>query len=473
MRHLHRPSTFSLKGLLQSLALVCLAAWWMSACTPRDEEFTPDAGALLQFEADTVTFDTIFTEASSVTKRLKVYNRSKNAVRISEIKVGQLSASPFQVIVNGQAGPQLQNIEVRGGDSLLVLVTANLKSTSAQGPFLVNESLLFLTNGNQQEVKLVAYGQNATYYRNATAGCAEVWTAAKAHVIYDSVTVPVGCTLTIAKGAQVYLHNKAKLKVLGMLRVEGEPEQRVVFQQVRQEERYRNAPGQWHGLEFAGASQNNQIRYAEIKNAMTGVYLKAEGNNVPQVTLRQVFVKNMLQHGVLSHGGNVRLENTLIANCAEYALAGLGGGRYEVVYSTLANYSYDFLRVTPSFLFQEKLETGGKLVREAKYVVEVVNSILWGRQEEELKFDDAKLGSTRTVRYSFLKTKAYQTEFTGNGNQINVDPKFRDDPKLDFQIIKLSPANKAATPLAGITVDYENKARDAATPDVGAIEVHD
>ncbi|WP_460893676.1 hypothetical protein [Rufibacter soli] len=473
MRHPRLLPFFSLKALLQSLALVCLVGWGPGACTPRDEEFTPDASALLQFEADTVTFDTIFTEASSVTKRLKVYNRSKNAVRISEIKVGQLGASPFQVIVNGQPGPQLQNVELRGGDSLLVLVTATLKPTSAEGPFLVNESLLFLTNGNQQEVKLLAYGQNATYYRSATAGCAEVWTAAKAHVIYDSVTVPAGCTLTIEKGAQVFLHSKAKLKVMGTLHVTGEPEKRVVFQQVRQEERYRNAPGQWQGLEFISGSQNNQIRYAEIKNAMTGVYLKAQGNNVPQVTLKNVFVKNMLQHGVLSHGGNVRLENTIIANCAEYALAGLGGGRYEVIYSTLANYSYDFIRASPSFLFQEKLEADSKLVREAKYVVEVVNSILWGRQEEELQFGAMILGSSRTARYSFLRTKAYQTEFSGNGNQINVDPKFRDDPKLDFQIIKLSPANKAATPIAGITVDYENKARDAATPDVGAIEVHD
>ncbi|WP_210489745.1 hypothetical protein [Rufibacter aurantiacus] len=457
---------------LQSLALVCLMGWWMSACTPRDEEITADAGALLRLEADTVLFDTVFTEVGSVTRRLKVYNPNKNAVRISEIKVGGLATSPYQIFVNGRPGPQLQDVELRGEDSLLVLVQATINPNAQEQPFLVNDSLLFLTNGNQQKVKLVAYGQNATYYRhNYNTAPAEVWSAAKAHVIYDSVTVPAGQTLTIQKGSQIHLHRNAKIKVLGTLKVEGEPQKRVVFQQVRLEEQYRNAPGQWRGLEFHPSSQGNEINFAELKNAVTGLYLKAEGNQVPQVTLRNSFLKNMLEIGVLSHGGEVRLENSIITNCAEYAVAGLGGGRYDIIFSTLANYANDFVRFGPSFTFQEKYEVEGKLIREGSYVVNVVNSILWGRQEEELQFGNMGSGSSRTIRNSFLKTQAYKTEFDKNANQLNVDPQFRDAPKFDFQIIKLSPANAAGTPVPGITVDYENKPRDAQKPDAGALEV--
>ncbi|KAA3440485.1 hypothetical protein [Rufibacter hautae] len=444
---------------LQSLALVCVVGWWMSACTPRDEEITADAGALLRLEADTVLFDTVFTEVGSVTRRLKVYNPNKNAVRISEIKVGGLAGSPFQVFVNGRPGPQLQDVELRGEDSLLVLVKATINPNVQEQPFLVNDSILFLTNGNQQKVKLVAYGQNATYYRqNYLTVPAEVWTSAKAHIIYDSVTVPAGQTLTIQKGSQVHLHRKAKIKVLGTLKVEGEHEKRVVFQQVRLEEQYRNAPGQWQGLEFLAASQGNDLRFVEIKNAVNGVYLKAEANKVPQVTLRNAFLKNMLQNGVQSIGGHVRLENSIIANCAEYAFMGLGG-RYEIIFSTVANYANDFVRFMPSISF------------DGEYVLSVVNSILWGRQEEELQFGALTGTASRTIRNSFLKTKAYQTEFGKDGNQLNVDPQFRDAPKLDFQIIKLSPANAAGTPVPGITTDYENKPRDPQKPDAGALEV--
>ncbi|WP_181307354.1 hypothetical protein [Rufibacter sp. XAAS-G3-1] len=463
MSHFFPPASW--RFWLKSLLLLCATGWWMSACTPREEEITPDASALLRLEADTVWFDTVFTEVGSVTKRLKVYNPHKNAVRISEIKVGGLGASPFQVFVNGVPGPMLENVELRGKDSLLILVKASIHPNAQEQPFLVNDSILFLTNGNRQKVKLLAYGQNATYYRhNYTTAPAEVWTAAKAHVIYDSVTVPAGQTLTIQKGSQIHLHRNAKIKVLGTLKVEGEHEKRVVFQQVRREEQYRNAPGQWQGLEFLPGSQNNELNYTELKNAVTGIYLRAEGTNVPQVTLRNAFLKNMLQNGVLSHGGNVRLENSIIANCGQYSFAGIGGGVYAIYFSTLANYSNDFVRNSPSILFEEGAQA---------YQAKIINSILWGRQEEELQLEPLALGSTAEIRNSFVRTKKYAAQLgeAALQNKINVDPLFRDGPMFDFQLIKLSPANAAGVPVPGITVDYENKPRDAQKPDAGALEV--
>ncbi|MGV3539723.1 MAG: hypothetical protein ACO1OQ_07930 [Rufibacter sp.] len=463
----------SLKAVLQSLVLVCAIALGIGACTPTDEEITPDASALLRFEADSVVFDTVFTQVGTITKRLKVYNTHKNALRISEIKLGK-AASPFQVIVNGMQGTQFQNLEVRGGDSLLVLVKATIDPDAQDQPFLVEDDLQFLTNGNQQQVKLVAYGQNANFYRNNyQTGCAEIWSGKKAFVIYDSVTVPAGCTLTIEKGVQVYLQNKAKLKVLGTLRVEGEHEERVRFQQIRQEEQYRNAPGQWQGLEFSAGSRNNVLRYVEIKNAVTGILLKAEGNSTPQVTLENAFLKNMLQAGVFSVGGQVRMENSVITNCGEVAFAGVGGGQYELLFSTIANYSPEFVRYTPSVIFLEKYEVLGKVLREGPSQTEVVNTIIWGRLDDELQISPLGAGSSRNIQHSFIKTQTHKAELeaTGLANKINVDPKFVDPDVFNFQLIKLSPANKMGIPVPGVTKDYENKERHATTPDVGAFEV--
>ncbi|MBA9075869.1 hypothetical protein [Rufibacter quisquiliarum] len=468
--HLIRRSR---NALLPSLALLCVLVWW-SACTPQEEEFTPDAGALLRFEADSVVFDTVFTEVGSITKRLKVYNPHKKAVRISEIKVGGLGNSPFQVLVNGRQGPQLHGVELLGGDSLLVLVKAAINPHADDTPFLVNDSILFLTNGNEQKVKLVAYGQNATYFRrNYQTACAETWAGKKAFVIYDSVTVPAGCTLTIEKGVQVYLQNKAKLKVLGTLNVMGTHEERVRFQQIRQEEPYRNAPGQWQGIEFRASSPGSVLRYVEIKNAVTGLKLMAQGASSPEVTVEHGFLKNMLQAGVLSVGGKVQLVNSVVTNCGEYALAGLGGGNYKILYSTIANYSSDFIRNSASVVFQERYVVEGKVQREAPYQAEVVNSILWGRLDEELQLGGMGAGSGRSIRYSFVKTLLHKGELEAGAlrNQVNVDPRFVDGEKFNFQLIKLSPANKAGTPLPGLLLDYENKPRDPATPDVGAFEV--
>jgi hypothetical protein len=323
-----------------------------------------------------------------------------------------------------------------------------------------------------QDINLIAYGQNAIYHRNGETLCTQTWSAGKAHVIYDSVTVNEGCTLTISEGTQVYLQNGAKLKVLGKLLVQGEKEKQVRFQQIRQEERYRHAPGQWIGLEFGAKSRGNIIRFAEIKNAVNGVLVRAEGNGKAEVILEHVFLKNMIQAGIFSMGGDVTLINSQIANCGEYMFAGVGGGTYNILYSTLANYSDSFIRTTPSVIFYESLILGKTMVRTAPYQLTMVNSIVWGRQEEELQFEPAAT-STINISHSLLKTKEYQTVFNNNGNKINQDPMFRDAPKFDFQIMKLSPANKAGIPINGILVDYELKPRDTTTPDAGALEVLD
>ena len=58
-----------------------------------NESITSDPSAKLQFSTDTVFFDTIFTQLSSVTLHFKVYNRGDRAVNVSEIKLA--GESPF------------------------------------------------------------------------------------------------------------------------------------------------------------------------------------------------------------------------------------------------------------------------------------------------------------------------------------------------------------------------------------------
>ena len=49
----------------------------------KDEEFTTSFSAGIEFEKDTIRFDTVFTTIGSSTKRFKVFNRGDKGVRLT------------------------------------------------------------------------------------------------------------------------------------------------------------------------------------------------------------------------------------------------------------------------------------------------------------------------------------------------------------------------------------------------------
>jgi hypothetical protein len=120
----------------------------------RKDIFTTDKSAKLNFSADTILFDTVFTGIGSATRRLKVFNPQKKAVRISEIKLEGLSTSAYQININGQKMNLAKDVELSGMDSLTVFIKVNIDPNSTALPFIVSDSLSFLTNGNKQFVHM-------------------------------------------------------------------------------------------------------------------------------------------------------------------------------------------------------------------------------------------------------------------------------------------------------------------------------
>jgi hypothetical protein len=57
-----------------------------------------------------------------------------------------------------------------------------------------------------------------------------------------------------------------------------------------------------------------------------------------------------------------------------------------------------------------------------------------------------------------------------NGNKLNIDPKFKDVRKQNFNLDTLSAASGAALPLPGVTKDIKGINRNATKPDIGAFE---
>ena len=194
-----------------------------------DDGFTTSPSDILAFSTDTVNFDTIFTEQGTATRTLKVYNRSDKSLKISSINLAKGSASGFIVNVDGLSGTSFNDTEIRGQDSLYIFIIANVAATGNALPVENRDSLIFVTNGVRQEVKLLAQTQDAKRLRGITINSDSLLTAEKPFIIYDSLVVAPGVTLTIEPGATLYFNSNAFLAVKGRLLAEGTREKGITL----------------------------------------------------------------------------------------------------------------------------------------------------------------------------------------------------------------------------------------------------
>ena len=476
------------------IVLSCLLTF-LPGCEPK-EDLVQTSGRL-EFAADSVLFDTVFTTIQTVTKRLWVYNRNRGAVK-TDVSLAGTAGTTYSLVINGDAGPAASGVTIRGKDSLLVLVRAvlgdNGQATTAK-KFIVDDELRFRTNGNDQSVKLVAYGQNAYFHRGDRITTNTTWRTDKPHVIFNAPTVRAGgtinvgvyvlpgITLAIPKGARVYSHAGAILLIDGTLRVNDDfvpgtaPTDTVKasnanivrFQGDRLEPGYADIPGQWGGIFFTGSSRNNSIRYTEIKNATFGALLFNPDATTPRpsLALTNTVVRNISGAnisfanasasnggGVISYSGDVTATNCLFTNCGEYAMIGIGGN-YVLNFCTIANYTPAFRRETSSLTFTNVDDA--KPTIKLPTSVSIRNSIVWGSFEDEL-FVKNFADYTPAINNSLLRTKEYATNVGVIGstgvNLLNIDPLFKRtslvSSKPDYSLQNGSPATTPRRALFGI-----------------------
>jgi hypothetical protein len=461
------------------LLILVLAAL---SCRPEEEVFSFDTSASLRFSTDTVFFDTLFTTLGSVTKRFKVYNDSQNALNISNISLFDGSTSPFTIYVNGLAGPSLENIRILGKDSILVLAEVTIDPSNTNLPFLVTDQINFKTNGNDQNVKLVAWGQDANFLRDSVLVCNTTWTADRPYVLYNSVFVAEGCTLTIEPGTRIYSHNGSFIFIQGTILANGTADNRILFSNDRFDEAFANAPGQWGGLIFLLGSNQNIIDYSDIRNAKVGIYLGTPDDNTdPDLILSNTRIENMggnteiltidslVQpgYGILAITSDLYAYNVLVNNCQINLIGNLAGGNYRYEHCTFVNFSFDFFRENPSAVFSDNLILGNGSVLLADLDASITNSIIWGNTNEELLISNS--GETNfnlTLINNILKSN--DELFALNDNILGEDPNFFDPRGYNYTLDTLSPAKDSAIPI-GILTDLEGNIRDS-KPDIGAFE---
>jgi len=134
----------------------------ISSCK-KDDSFDTNPALKLEFSSDTIIFDTVFTTIGSITEQIRVYNRNDQKISISSIKLAGSGNSRYSLNVDGEPGTSFSDIEVGGNDSIYIFARVNIDPNDETLPYIVTDSIVFETNGNQQDVDLVAWGQNARF----------------------------------------------------------------------------------------------------------------------------------------------------------------------------------------------------------------------------------------------------------------------------------------------------------------------
>ena len=418
----------------RALLILLFAAVVLFGCR-RDELFTQDSGVRLEFSQDTVLFDTILTSVGSVTKRFVVRNTNNRAVRVNVALEGG-SPSPYRINVDGSSGVSFEGVEILGKDSLYIFVEANLDQNNTNNPLVLEDHILFNTNGSEQSVLLVAWGQDAHFFfpdraiqglppfsiiaglndQGAETCETVIWTNDKPYVIYGYAVVDSCSTLRIEPGVKVYMHGGSGLWVYrwGRILAEGTVDQPIVFQSDRLEPFYAELPGQWDRIWIndGPVGQDHLLENVVVKNALVGIqcetwpFLPDAPTSAAKLNLNNVKIRNCSAAGILSRNYRITSNNLLVGDCGQYGVALTGGGEYFFNHSTIANYWSYGIRQTPAFIMTNTYPdiNGALQIREIENS-SFTNGIIHGSNANEfqLEFDPA-LTPAITFDHFMLRT---------------------------------------------------------------------
>jgi hypothetical protein len=447
-------------------------------------EWLQDSDAKLGFSTDTVFFDTIFTTIGSTTKQLKIYNRYDQPVKISSIALAGGSRSVFRLNIDGVAGNYATDVEIPEDDSLYIFVEVTLDPNNIDSLLAIHDSIIFITNGNLQDVNLVAWGQDVHLINGEIIETA-TWFNDKPYLVINSMLVDTNQVLTIEEGVRVHFHRNSRLYVAGTLIVNGTLDNPVTFQGDRLEYDYNDIPGQWDGLWLLPGSHDNRINYAVIKNGIIGIEADTLASFViPTLEISNSIIINMSAVGILGLGTTIRASNCVIGNCGQFALALLIGGSYEFYHCTIANYwggkwEEPTNRLNPAVGLNNYYEDiyGNIQVRPIEKAF-FGNCIIYGNRDSEFEVDIYS-GSILNYELDHCVTKIDPGKF-----DLGDETRFRDiynfeDPKFisyddnDYQLDTLSAAkDRGFSDYATLfPLDLNGNSRlDDAGPDIGAYE---
>ena len=418
------------------IAAVILAfSTLLSSCI--EDGFTTASSDVLAFNRDTVAFDTVITLQGTATKQMVVYNHSKKQINISSIKVaGEANKGHFHLNVDGVRGDEFQNVEIRGNDSIYIFIEAYIDEMGQDEPTLLEDHLEFVTNGKTQKVLLSAWGQDVVRIKGDTIRRNTHFTADKPYLIYDTMFVSPGVTLTLDAGTTLLFHDKAALRCAGRMRANGTADEPVIFRGDRLDHivgstSFDIMSGQWGGVIFTPPTMGNVLNHVIMKGSSIGMHCSANGDTT-QCALKLVncVLTNSSSTCLATATCYVKLIGTEISDAAE-EVGYFAGGKVEATQCTFANY---YLFKVPSLPIVNVFDVEYSNGTIGKIKAYFDNCIIHGLSKE---INEGELDNFNVyLRYCLLKSSG-----TNDTHFINCvwegDPDFltlRDDNFFDYRL---------------------------------------
>lgn len=492
-------------GILVATVMVMIAV--LSSCL-KEDDFITDSSAKLRFSVDTLHFDTVFTQLGSATRHFKIYNDHDQPIRISDVRFEGGAGTFFRMNIDGIHGQTITDAEIWPNDSIYAFaeVTIDPSQPEEASPYVIEDKMIFTTNGNEQVVHLDAWGQNAVYLPSrfnkgvpSVYSCDNgewVWDDPRPYVLYGEVFID-SCLLRIPAGTQVHVHggvakndlfgifNDGILYMLenGSISVEGTPDEPVVFQGDRLEEGFEEQAGQWFGIILGKGSKNNSLEYATVKNSSFGLYV----DSMAQVDIKNSQFYNTTGAGIIGFHSTITAENCLIYNNNTTSVQCVFGGDYQFDHCTIASYG-----VSAEALTLGNFNCYGENCAELipyRINARFRNCIITGSRNDQIVLADVteRLNPTMfNVRFDNCLTRVddllrqqndlyadfMETMCLNCEDLIGNESLFVDRNNDDYHLDTLSVAENKGMVIPGLEIDLENNNRDN-MPDIGCYEYLD
>ena len=469
-----------MKHITKYLLLSILLYLGVSSC--KKESFTTSGE--VKVNTDTLWFDTVFTKVTtrlplSVNKQILLYNPNNESIRTS-IRLGGGLNSHFRLNVDGETGYDFNEVEIFPNDSIFIFVEVHPgpnNNNPTYNPLIIQDSILFSTNGNESKTMLIGWGQDAHYIFRDSIELDTTWANDKLPiVVYGYCYVKPEAKKKKKKGVKVYFSPRSWLFVEGKLDMKGTKEEPIVMQGDRLQPDWEETAGQWGGIWISYPSYGNSIEHSLIKNGTVGIYCDSTPGLVGEknVVIKKTMIRNMSFDGISGRRSTIDIENTLSLNCGRFTFFG-DGGKYDIRNSTFHTGSKDFSRQDPTFYYRNRVrdQINPNIILET-YDIEFtfLNNIIDGIVDSEI-FGDVdlnKVSGPLAVRSNALRTTDPFYSTPGFNNVINKDIKYLDTRNYDMDLDTLSPAKNIGEILTPtIADDHRNRPR-IGQPDAGALE---
>jgi hypothetical protein len=436
----------------------------------------------ITFSADTLVFDTVFKTdialkdlfKGAAVQQVKIYNPDANTLNLEEIELMGGNSSPFRLNMDGISGGFFTNKKIDGKDSLFLFIDIQLNILKNPSPNpIIRDSIRVKTNGKNQYLQLVAWGQDAYFHHKEIIKNSTEWKNDKPHVIIGYTIVDTSAVLDVEQGCKIHLYNNSLLYIRrGSLNLNGTINNKIIIQGTRSEASYQKIAGQYYGIYFHEALPS-KVNYAHIKNGTSAIqiYSRNESSNLATVTIENTIIENNARYGIFCFANpSVVLNNTLLFKNQLYSFFVLQGANFSINHSNILGYGPSTKDNAAFAMKNYYTNPKDQLTYISPLTGSIKNSVIYGFKPSEYIIDTIEYEKVKnTIKFQNCVIKV-EKPMVNNTVAFNVDPNFIQVNQNNFRFNSSSPLNNKGIP-SSFKFDIEGKQRSSTTPDIGVYEI--